>query len=182
MIRGCILSFLSLFSALGVSARDVDKTTISSLDISRYMGTWYEVARMDHRFERGKVGVKAVYELQDDGTIAVINSGYHDSLDGEFTEASAVAYQPDASVPGKLKVAFFWKVYTPYYIMELGDDYEYALIGSSGDNFLWILSRTPQIDEASLSSLLLRASERGYDISELIFVEQPVLMSDSVKK
>ncbi len=157
---------------IGACSDKIDKTTVKTLDIERYMGKWYEIARFDHKFERGKVGVTVNYSLNDDGTILVVNSGYNGSLNGELETAIGKAKQPNPKYPGELKVSFFWTFYAQYSILELADDYSYALVGSSSDKYLWILSRTPQMSQDSLNMLLQSAEDRGYDTSKLIYVKQ----------
>lgn len=146
--------------------------TVKHLDINRYMGRWYEIARFDHRFERGMQGVTANYRLLPNGMVEVVNSGYQDSLTGKFKQVKGKAKQPDANDPGKLKVSFFLWFYADYNVLELDDNYQYALIGSSSDKYLWILSRTPQLRQEILEMLLQKARLLGYDIGKLIFVEQ----------
>ena len=157
---------------IGVCGDKLDRPTVKTLDIERYMGKWYEIARFDHRFERGMVGVTATYSLNDDGTILVLNSGHNGTLDGEMEIATGKAKQPDPEYPGQLKVSFFWIFYAQYNIMVLDDDYSYALIGSSSDKYLWILSRTPQMSNETLSMLIQKAKALGYDTSKLIYVKQ----------
>ena len=169
-IQLIILTIMTPF--IGACSDKINKTTVTSLDIERYMGRWYEIARFDHKFERGKVGVTAHYTLNDDGTILVLNSGYNGSLDGELETAIGKAKQPNSKYPGELKVSFFWLFYAQCNILELDDDYNYALIGSSSDKYLWILSRTPEMPQDTLNMLLHRAEARGYDTSKLIYVEQ----------
>lgn len=151
----------------------IDKTVVNQLDINKYLGTWYEISRFDHRFERGLVGVTAIYSLRDDGKIKVINSGYKDNLDGKFKKAVGKAKIPNPQTePAKLKVSFFWFFYGDYWVLERDDDYQWAVIGSSSDNYLWILSRTPQIDDVLYSTLLDKLTRRGYDVRKLIKVPQ----------
>jgi len=152
----------------------IDKTVVKELDIDKYLGKWYEIARFDYRFERGLVGVTATYSFREDGKIKVVNAGYKTSLDGERSEAVGKAKIPDSSVPAKLKVSFFWFFYGDYFVLELDKDYQWALIGSSSDKYLWILSRTPQMAPDLYNNLLKRLSQRGYDISKLIKVEQEI--------
>lgn len=151
----------------------IDKTVVKTLDIERYLGTWYEIARFDHRFERGLVGVTANYSFRKDGKIKVENSGYKNRLDGKFSQAVGKAKIPDpVGAPGKLKVSFFLFFYGDYYVLDLDRDYQWAVIGSSSDEYLWILSREPQMDEALYARLLEKLEQRGYDVSKLIKVEQ----------
>lgn len=151
-----------------------DHSTVDELDLHRYMGTWYEIARFDHRFERGLSEVTATYTLLPDGTVRVDNRGYkhHEPYDVCHT-AEGRAKVPDPSQPGKLKVSFFLSFYSDYYVLELDrEGYNYALIGSSTDNYLWILSRTPILPEDIKKKLLTAAVRRGYDVEKLIWVDQ----------
>ncbi len=150
----------------------IDKTVVKELDIERYLGTWYEIARYDHKFERGLVGVTANYSFRDDGKIKVLNSGYKKTLNGKRSEAVGKARIPNPEEPAKLKVSFFLFFYADYFVLELDDNYKWAAIGSSSDNYLWILSRTPQMDESQYNELLNKLANRGYDVSKLIKIEQ----------
>lgn len=151
----------------------IDKTVVKELDIKKYMGTWYEIARYDHRFEHGMVGVTATYSIRKDGKIEVLNSGYKESLDGKYSQAVGKAKIPDpANNPAKLKVSFFWFFYGDYFVLDLDKDYQWVLIGSSSDKYLWILSRKPQMEKALYDQLLSKLQTRGYDVSKLIKVDQ----------
>ena len=168
-----IILICILYAFSGCNAQNnnnMDYSTINKLDLQRYLGTWYEIARFDHRFERGLQGVTATYSLRDDGKIKVVNKGYKNSLDGELDVATGKAKLTDD--PGKLKVSFFWIFYGDYYILELEENYQWALIGSSSDKYLWILSRTPKLEEPVKNRILELAQKRGYDTSKLIWVEQ----------
>ena len=166
----CVLPFFGLTSC--ESTNDIQTATVKTLDLTQYMGSWYEVARFDHRFERGLVGCKAEYTLQDNGTVKVVNSGYKNSLNGDFKETEGKARRPDDNVPGQLEVSFFLSFYSDYNVMELADDYRYALVGSKSDKYLWILSRTPQLTATDKDYLLRQAQARGYDTDALVWVEQ----------
>jgi len=151
----------------------IEKNTVNNLELQKYLGKWYEIARYDHRFERGLVGVTAEYSVRPDGKIKVVNSGYKKSLDGPYSEAIGKAKIPDPEKePGKFKVSFFWIFYTDYFVLELDDNYQWAVIGSSSDKYLWILSRTPQMEEELYKTLLGKIKKRGYDITTLIEVDQ----------
>lgn len=165
--------FVTLFLAnckTGKNMSNLDTSTVQQFDLEKYLGTWYEIARFDHRFERGLVGVTATYEKRADGKIKVLNQGYKNSFDGKLKTASGKA--KTTANPGHLKVSFFWFFYTDYFVMELGENYEWALVGSSSDDYLWILSRTPQLEEKVKNHILGKAAQRGYSISKLIWVEQ----------
>jgi apolipoprotein D and lipocalin family protein len=151
----------------------IDNSVVKKLDIQKYLGTWYEIARYDHYFERGLVGVTANYSLREDGYIKVINSGYKNSLDGKFSQSVGKAYVPNPeNEPAKLKVSFFLFFYGDYYVMELDKDYQWAVIGSNSEKYLWILSRTPQMKDELFNELLEKLKKRGYDVSTLIKVVQ----------
>ncbi len=148
----------------------MDTSTVKEFNLQRYLGTWYEIARFDHRFERNLVGVTATYSLREDGKIKVVNRGYKNTLDGKLDVAKGKAKLTDE--PGKLKVSFFWFFYTDYFVLELDENYQWALIGSSSDKYLWILSRTPKLEDNVKNLILHHAAKRGYDTSKLIWVEQ----------
>ena len=150
----------------------IDKTVVKDFNIEKYLGKWYEIARFDHSFERGLVGVTATYSYRKDGKIKVINRGYKISMDGQLSEAIGKAKIPNVNEPSKLKVSFFLFFYGDYYVLDLDKDYKWAVVGSSSDKYLWILSRSPQIDESLYNSLLDKIKNRGYDISEFIKVVQ----------
>lgn len=174
MKRAFILTILLFLTCIGMqSSNKIDLTTVKQVDLNRYMGTWYEIARFDHSFERGLVGVTATYTLLPGNKIQVINKGYKNTLSGKESVAKGKAKVPDPNEPGKLKVSFFLWFYADYYILELDEEnYSYALIGSSSDKYLWILSRTPILPENTLNRLLEKARKRGYDTDNLIFVPQ----------
>ena len=147
-------------------------TSIEELDLDRYLGTWYEIARYPHRFERGLVGVTATYSRNDDGTIRVLNAGREDTLDGERDEAVGKAWIPDPAHPARLKVRFFWPFTGSYWVIALDPDYRWAIVGEPGRRYLWILSRTPALPDATIADLLARIRAHGYDPTPLEFVEQ----------
>ncbi len=145
--------------------------TVKGLDLNRYLGKWYEIARFGHSFERRLVGATANYSLREDGKIKVLNTGYKDSFDGKFNEAEAKAYIQDEKYPGASKVSFFLFFYSDYWVLDLDEDYTFALIGSKNDKYQWILLRTPEMAPADLDKVLNRATSLGYSTGELIWVE-----------
>lgn len=162
---------LSLFSFFS-SAQDTeyDNSVIDDFDLSRYLGTWYEIARFDHSFERGLDNVTAEYLFRDDGMVDVINSGWKD---GKFEVANGKAKQPDPLTdPAHLKVSFFLFFYSDYNVMMLDDSYQVSLVGSKSPKYLWILSRTPELSDSVLDAVLEEAESRGYDTGKLIWVDQ----------
>lgn len=148
----------------------IDTATVKHLDVARFMGKWYEIARYEHRFERGMTHVTAEYTLLPDGKIRVLNRGLKD---GKQKEITGKARQPDpVAFPGRLEVSFFLWFYSDYYIFELGPDYQYAVIGSSSDKYLWILARQKNISSPIKEKILVGLKKRGYDISRLVYVKQ----------
>jgi lipocalin len=149
---------------------DFDNSTVTSFDLSRYLGTWYEVARYDHSFEKGMDNAMAEYILQDDGTVFVLNTAWKN---GKYKVAEGKAKYPDPDLePGALKVSFFLFFYSEYNVMMVDEDYQISLVGSKSKNYLWILSRTPVPDPDLLNMILEEAEARGYDTSKLIWVDQ----------
>ncbi len=167
-----IISFLFSISCTNTNSQMLDKTTVKSLDLNRYLGIWYEIARFPHSFEKNLVGVTATYSLRDDGIIKVLNQGYKNTLDGKLSKAVGKAKIPDPSKPANLKVSFFWIFYAEYNVLELDENYQYAMIGSSSDKYFWILSRTPQMDQSAYEMLLEKARKRGYNLEKLYKVPQ----------
>lgn len=156
-----------LFSGFGVQAQNIYDNSVIGVDLNRYLGSWYEIARFDHGFERGMYATKADYTLMEDGSIEVVNSGYKN---GKFKMSVGKAKTTDTS--GLLRVSFFGPFYSDYRVLMLDPDYRYALVGSKSKNFLWILSRTPHLHIDDIDMLLNEAESRGYEITNLIWVDQ----------
>lgn len=152
---------------VGCSKQTVDNSVVTNFDINRFLGSWYEIARFDHKFERGMEQTKANYILREDGKVDVLNTGIKY---GKHSEAKGVAKLTDT--PALLRVSFFGPFYSDYRIMLLDDEYQYALIGSGSDKYLWILARTPQITDEIKEKILAEAQSRGYDTDKLIWVKQ----------
>jgi lipocalin len=160
--------FLSLALAAGcVSVPKVDNAPVAVLDLNRYLGEWYEIARFDHSFERGVEQAKANYTQNADGTIKVVNSGVKDGK-----PKTAIGKGKTTDTPGLLRVSFFGPFYADYRVMLIDKDYTYALVGSGSADYLWILSRTPGLPENAKSELLAEARRRGYDTGKFIWVRQ----------
>lgn len=170
-----LIPLLFLFVSCKAQTMEPDQTISQQFEfeLDKYLGTWYEIARFDHKFERGLQGVTATYSVRPDGKIKVLNQGFKGGLNGEKSSAIGKAKQAAANTPRNFKVSFFWIFYAPYNILELDEDYSYALIGSNSSKYLWILSRTPQMDNATYEKILSLAKDRGYDVSKLIKVQQP---------
>ena len=138
-----------------------------AIELNRYLGKWYEIARFDHSFERDMQNVTAEYKLLPSGNIQVINSGYRD---GVYRVAEGKA--KTTSTPGLLRVAFFMNFYSDYRVLMIDKDYQYVLVGSKSPKYLWILSRTPKLDDATLQKIIDVAKQKGYDTDNLIYVKQ----------
>jgi len=145
---------------------------ISHVDINRYTGTWYEIARYPNRFQEGCVGTTARYTLRDDGKIDVLNQCRENTLNGKLLSAKGTAKVVDEKTNAKLKVTFFWPFYGHYWIIDLGDNYEFSVVGHPDRKYLWILSRTPEMEEALYNQILGRIKQQGYDVSKLIKTPQ----------
>lgn len=169
-----ILSLLFGISCANTNSQMLDRTTVKELDLNRYLGKWYEIARFPHSFEKNLVGVTATYSLRDDGKIQVLNQGYKNTLNGELSVAVGKAKIPNKADPGKLKVSFFWIFYADYNVLELDENYQYVMIGSSSDKYFWILGRTPQMAPETYEMLLEKARKRGYNLDKLYKVPQKV--------
>ncbi|KPP81572.1 MAG: apolipoprotein D and lipocalin family protein [Oceanicaulis sp. HLUCCA04] len=146
--------------------------TVEFVEIERYLGRWFEIARYDHGFERGCAGVIADYALRDDGLIDVTNTCYQDGLDGEIETAEGRARVADEATNAQLEVSFFGPFWGDYWIIDLADDYSWAIVSEPQGRYLWILSRTPQMDEDTLANRLDWLEGQGFDTSMLIRVEQ----------
>lgn len=142
---------------------------VTGFELDRYLGKWHEIARLDHRFERGLSKVSAEYSMRGDGGVRVVNRGY-DAAKEEWKEAEGRAYFTGDSSVGSLKVSFFRPFYGGYNIIELDrEGYSYALVCGPDRSYLWILARAPELDPATLERLRARAAELGFDTEKLIY-------------
>jgi len=145
---------------------------VRDFELNRYLGKWYEVARLDHSFERGLEQVTAEYSLRDDGGVRVVNRGYSPETK-EWSEIEGKAYFVEAPHVGYLKVSFFGPFYASYIVFELDkENYQYAFVSGNSTSYLWLLSRTPHVNEALLTRFRERAGALGFDTKKLIYVEQ----------
>ncbi len=143
---------------------------VENFELSRYLGKWYEVARLDHRFERGLSQVSAEYRLRDDGGIAVINRGFN-AAKGRWQQAEGRAYFVSEPTRGHLKVSFFGPFYASYVVFGLDADYQYAFVSGPDNDYLWLLAREPQVSQQVWQAFVQRASEAGFDADALIRAE-----------
>lgn len=140
---------------------------VPSVDLLRYVGQWYEIARLPNRFEKKCVdSVTANYSLRADGKIEVVNRCR--KANGQYITAKGKAKIVDKRTNAKLKVSFFWPFYGDYWILDLGPNYEYSVVGDPSRDYLWILSRSPQIDETLYQQLLAKMAARGFQTERMI--------------
>lgn len=155
-------------------------TPVDGFEADRYLGTWYEIARLDHRFERGLSNVRAVYTARDDGGIGVLNRGY-DAEAGEWSEAEGKAYFVAERTKGMLAVSFFGPFYGGYNVIALDEeDYAWSMVAGPDRSYLWILSRRVPLEPAILERLIAEAARLGFPTDELIFVEHDPLPSAAI--
>jgi apolipoprotein D and lipocalin family protein len=164
-----------LFTALALSGclgKPEGVEPVSGFQLDRYLGKWYEIARLDHSFERGLERVSAEYSMRDDGGVRVINRGY--SVENhEWQEAEGKAYFVGDDQTGHLKVSFFGPFYGSYVIFDLDkEDYQNAFIAGNNTSYLWFLSRTPTVSDALKNRFIEQSKALGFDIDALIWVEQ----------
>jgi len=170
------ICLLGLLSACGQKVTPAEQAKIiKSFNPEQYIGTWYEIARLDNRFEKGLEQVTANYSIDKDGTIKVVNRGYNPKTK-EWSEAIGKAKfvdsaNEDGTRTGRLKVSFFGPFYGTYNILELDTSYNYALV-SGGEGYLWILSRTPQLTYPIKQHLMSIGKQLGYPTDELLFIRQ----------
>lgn len=145
---------------------------VENFSLERYLGTWYEIARLDHSFERGLTRVSAEYSRRDDGGVRVVNRGYSEQT-GTWKQIEGKAYLVGRPDQGHLKVSFFGPFYGAYVIFDLDhENYRHALVCGPDRSYLWLLARTPQIDRELRDRLVARAQVLGFATDKLIFVEQ----------
>ena len=138
---------------------------VAQVDLQRYLGKWYEIAHLPFRFENDCTDITATYSLSKDGNISVLNECLKD---GKLKQAKGKAKVVDKSTGAKLKVTFFWPFSADYWIIDLGKTYDYAVVGTPNRKYLWILNRTPQMDDALFAQLVGSAKSKGFDVNKLI--------------
>jgi len=150
---------------------------VRNFSLGSYLGKWYEIARLDHSFERGLGRVTAEYSLRDDGGVRIVNRGYA-SASGQWKEAVGKAYFVGREDEAHLKVSFFGPFYSSYVVFELDPDYRYAFVSGYDRSYLWLLARTPIVEPQVLEHFRARAAELGFPVEDLIVVEQSEASQD----
>jgi len=159
--------FASVVVVAVAGGRKSELEVVGPVDLSRYVGRWYEIARLPNRFEKKCAdSITANYALLPDGKIEVVNRCR--KANGEYATTKGKAKIVDKITNAKLKVTFFWPFYGDYWILDLGSNYEYAVVGDPSRDYLWILSRTPKIDEALYQQLLAKMATRGFQTERMI--------------
>lgn len=168
----CLLLGALALSATIVNGQQTELEVVPHVDLNRYAGRWYEIARLPNRFEKKCAdSVTATYSLRTDGKVEVVNRCRKSS--GDYTTATGKAKVVDKTTNAKLKVTFFWPFYGDYWILDLGDNYEYAVVGAPNRKYLWILSRSRQMDESLYQTLLANAAAQGFKTEQMIKTLQP---------
>ena len=164
-----IFSVILLSGCLGMPK---SVTPVTGFELNKYLGTWYEVARLNHSFERGLSQITAQYSLREDGGVSVVNRGYL-SEEKKWKQAEGKAYFVKTTDEGYLKVSFFGPFYGSYVVFELDkQDYQYAFISGPDTDYLWLLSRTPTVSKAVMDKFITMSAQRGFDTQAIIYVEQ----------
>ena len=172
-LRGASICFILTIAAVlnGCTGVPEGVEPVANFEPDRYLGKWYEIARLDHSFERGLSQVTATYSERNDGGLRVINRGYNDA-EGEWSEAEGRAYFTHSPDVGALKVSFFGPFYGAYNVIALDEEnYRWSLVCGNSREYLWILSRTPTLEKPVLDKLLAQAKALGFATDELIFVD-----------
>ena len=170
-VRGVLTSLLCL-ALCACTGLPEGVEPVQDFEPERYLGKWYEIARLDHSFERGLTRVTAEYSRRDDGGIRVVNRGYN-AEKGEWEQAEGKAYFVRSDDEGYLKVSFFGPFYGAYVVFGLDhDNYRYSFVSGPDRSYLWLLARTPKVDQAVIDRFVTVADSLGYPTEELIFVDQ----------
>lgn len=160
-----VLGLLLIFTSSALALPELK--TAEYVDLMRYLGEWYAVGEIPQWFNRNCVGSTAHYSLSDEGHIVVVNTCYRGDLSGRMRTVQARANVVDEETNARLEVRFFVFVRGDYWIMEIADDYSYAVVGEPSRKFLWILSREKEMEEELYMSILERVEEQGYDVSKI---------------
>jgi apolipoprotein D and lipocalin family protein len=170
-----LLFLLGLFGLTGCTGIPQGLNPVDGFDVNRYLGTWYEITRLDHSFERGLSNVTAEYTLRSDGGIDVLNKGY-DREKGAWKEAEGKAYFLGEKDVGRLKVSFFGPFYGGYNVIALDkEEYSWSVVCGPEMKYFWILARQPQMDSGRLEELVGFAAEKGFDTDGLILVDHSAI-------
>lgn len=171
-MRSACISLSALLSLLACGCAPPPEV-VSRVDVSRYMGRWYEIARFPAPFQDDCVATTATYGLREDGKVSVLNACREETFDGPIREVEGVARVVDPQTNAKLKVTFAWPFEGDYWIIMLDDSYRWAVVSDPWRKYLWILNRAPHMDDADFESILARLIDRGFDLDRLMLTPQP---------
>jgi apolipoprotein D and lipocalin family protein len=170
MQRAALAAIGILMYACNQPKTNMEIKAVEQLDLEKYLGTWYEIARIPIKQEKGLHNVTATYTLKDNGRVSVVNAGY--KKNGEMKMAKATAWRPDPGTEGKLKVRFFWPFAADYLVVYLNDDYTHAIVSGKNGEYAWILSKYPKLKKDSLDNLMSVAHVKGLDTARFEMVKQ----------
>ncbi len=159
-------------SAVSLAVEDKPLATVPSVDLGKYMGRWFEIASFPQKFQKGCHCTTADYAMTDKGYVQVINTCRKDAADGKVKTAKGKAFVVEGSGNAKLKVQFFWPFRGDYWIIDLAPDYSYAVVGDPSRKYLWILARTPKMDETLYREITARIAAKGFDVAKLVLQDQ----------
>lgn len=171
VVSGAVTAYLLLRKKQNSKYSDLNTAQV---DLERYLGKWYDIAHLPASFQKGCYNTTALYTLQEDGSIKVENTCNMDSIHGKEEKAEGIAWVIDKETNSKLKVEFLWPFKGDYWILDVGMDYEYALVGEPSRKYLWILSREPHLEESIMKMLIDRANEEGFATNNLIMTKHAV--------
>ena len=170
MIKSFIILIIMMFFTSAKGQKSL--TVVPDVDLNKYAGTWYEIARLPFSFESKLKCITATYSVREDGKITVLNQGRLISNPEKLNSAKGIASVPDKNMPARLKVWFFWPFKGNYWILELDKDYRYVLIGEPSFKYLWILARESKLEKQVLDKLFKKATDSGYDLTNIIMTQQ----------
>lgn len=173
LVGGIMASVLGAHAAEPLPTMPSAVRAVERVDVQKYMGRWYEIARIPNRYQDRLVAVTCDYDLRDNGTIGVVNTGRLDRIDGKERKSTAKAWTVDGANGSQWEVQFIWPLTADYWIIDLDPDYRYAVVGQPCRTHLWILSRTPTMDEATYQTICDRLKQHGYDPDKLVRTPQP---------
>lgn len=166
------LTLVFITSLAGCTGLPNNVTPVEGFAVERYQGKWYEIARLDHSFESGLSNVTAEYSLNDDGSVSVLNKGFNNE-EQQWSEAQGTAKFAGSKEVGHLEVSFFGPFYSSYVVFKMDQqDYQYAYVSGYNTDYLWLLSRTPNVSSERKNDFINAAKQRGFDTEALIWVEQ----------
>lgn len=171
-MNNLLLFTLLMLSLTSCKSEYKDLETVKELDLTKYAGTWYEIARLPNSFEKNLECVTATYTVLPNNKVEVLNKGYTNADTSKMKSIKGVAWMPDNNHPGQLKVRFFWTFSGRYWVIALDKEYNYALVGDPSRKYLWILSKSSTLDNQTYRTLVNIGKESGFDVEKLMMVNQ----------